>query len=114
MNTCSALMLALATGGLILAMPARAADDLPTGAFLLARADTNDVKPGKESRRTARRPDDGERAYGYGFERRQRADRPDDVGGRDRREVRDARSERTERTERSWRGEERPVRRIPH
>jgi hypothetical protein len=108
MNTCSALMLALATGGLVLATPVRAADDLPAGAYLLARADTNDAKPGPESRRTNRRPDVGERGYGYGYERRQRTDRPDAVVERDRREVRDARSERTERV---WHGDERPTRR---
>lgn len=114
MNTRRTLMLALATGGLILALPAGAADDLAGGTYLLARADAKDAAIGRENRRSARRQDDGERGYGYGYERRQRSERPDDLGGRDRQASRDARTERsanTERGERVWRGDDRPARR---
>jgi hypothetical protein len=111
MNTRRTLLLALATGGVILALPTRAADNLSAGAYLLARSGSQDASPGRENRRTTRRQDDGERSYGYGYERRQRSDRPDDPGGRDQQASREVRTERAERSNRVWRGDDRPGRR---
>jgi len=114
MNNSFALMLALAACGLILALPAQAAKDRRPAAQPVAQADKKASDAGKENQRAARRRDEGERGYGYGFERRQRSERPADVGGRDRPASRDTRTERSDRPDRRERGFDRPSRRNRH
>ena len=108
MNTQRALILALAAGLLAPAIPAQAAEDV----IVIARADAADFSYGKENRR-ARRTDEGERGYGYGYERRQGGERADDMSARDRgdarvwRPVRNEHRDRKDRDDRPSRSERR-------
>lgn len=111
MNTHRALILALAlaAGLLAPAIRAQAAEE----AIVIARAESGDPRFGRDGRRAGRSAE-GERGYGYGYERRQGAERPGDFAARDRAVPREWRPERQERRDRNPREEGRPSRNERH
>ena len=87
MTTRNTWMLGLAALGLALAAPAQANPDGLDGSFMVAARDTRDDarqeprtenKDTRNSKRDTRR--DEPSSYGYGYERRQQQDQPDNKG----------------------------------
>lgn len=73
------LVIGILAGSLAIALPAQASyagNELPAGAFVLAKRSADDGDRAEERRRAdsrgAQRRDGDERGYGYGYERRQR------------------------------------------
>lgn len=106
MSLRSPLIFGLLAASLMSALPARAAYELPPGAFVIARQGADDARRSERSedrrrdgRRAGSRQNDDERGYGYGYERRQRNPEAEEAASEWRRRDREHRNERSERGE---------------